>query len=235
MFRLSGIFRDVYLWSAADIDLRDFEIKAGLADDFQTGTFNLDAIIDNRSDQSIEVKITITLTAPDGRIINAPPAAAVVPANGKSTASISIENVGKVLPWSAEMPDLYHYHIVLSDASGKEIAHYAGKTGFRRNDVRDGQFLHNGQPVLIKGVNRHDHNPETGHYVTREDIRADLLAMKRANINAVPRADCHTRSRSRHRAPAGYRITQVPGIDPPRRGFCPCAVNEPTHAHRRSS
>jgi beta-galactosidase/beta-glucuronidase len=95
MFRLSGIFRDVYLWSAADIDLRDFEIKAGLADDFQTGTFNLDAIIDNRSDQSAEVKITITLTAPDGRIINAPPAAAVVPA-GKSTTSISIENVGKV-------------------------------------------------------------------------------------------------------------------------------------------
>ena len=88
-------------------------------------------------------------------------------------------------PWSAEVPNLYTYHITLADASGKEIAHYQGKTGFRRNEIKNGQFLHNGQPILIKGVNRHDHNPRTGHYVTTEDIRADLLQMKRANINAV--------------------------------------------------
>ncbi|RYD40635.1 MAG: beta-galactosidase, partial [Verrucomicrobiaceae bacterium] len=80
---------------------------------------------------------------------------------------------------------LYTYHISLTDSSGREIAHHVGKTGFRRNEVKDGQFLHNGQAVVIKGVNRHDHNPVTGHHVTRDDIMADLLQMKRANINAV--------------------------------------------------
>jgi beta-galactosidase len=185
MFRLSGIFRDVYLWSADALDLRDFEIKAGLADDYQTGTCELSASIANRTDQSAEVKVELTLTAPDGRVITAPTITTAVPAKGENSASIRIEGIGKVLPWSAEKPDLYRYHIVLSDASGKQIAHYSGKTGFRRNEIKDGQFLHNGQPVLIKGVNRHDHNPRTGHYVTREDIRADLLQMKRVNINAV--------------------------------------------------
>jgi beta-galactosidase len=185
MFRLSGVFRDVYLWSADALDLRDFEIKAGLADDYQTGTCELSASIANRSDQSAEVKVELTLTAPDGRVITAPTITTAVPAKGANNASIRIEEIGRVMPWSAEKPDLYGYHIVLSDASGKEIAHYAGKTGFRRNEIKNGQFLHNGKPILIKGVNRHDHNPETGHYVTREDIRADLLQMKRANINAV--------------------------------------------------
>jgi len=185
MFRLSGIFRDVYLWSADALDLRDFEIKTGLADDYQTGTFELAASIANRSDQAADVKVELTLTAPDGKVITSPTITTKVPAKGEDNASIRIEDIGKVMPWSAEKPDLYRYHIVLSDASGKEIAHYAGKTGFRRNEIKNGQFLHNGKPVLIKGVNRHDHNPETGHYVTRQDILDDLLQMKRANINAV--------------------------------------------------
>lgn len=185
MFRLSGIFRDVYLWSAAPLDLRDFQLKAGLADDYQSGVFRFDATLANRADQAADAKVTITLTAPDGKIITAPAISTSVPAKGETTANVSIENLGKVMPWSAEKPDLYIYHIALTDGSGKEIAHYSGKTGFRRNEVRDGQFLHNGQPILIKGVNRHDHHPTTGHYVTRKNILDDLLQMKRANINAV--------------------------------------------------
>jgi beta-galactosidase len=185
MFRMSGIFRDVYLWSAAALDLRDFEIKAGLADDYQTGTFQLETNIANRSEQASDAKISVTLTSPDGKSFVSPVVSAAVPAKGENASSIRIDGIGKVMPWSAEKPDLYRYHIVLSDGAGKEIANYAGKTGFRRNEIKDGQFLHNGKPVLIKGVNRHDHNPVTGHYVTRENIRADLLQMKRANINAV--------------------------------------------------
>jgi beta-galactosidase len=189
MFRLSGIFRDVYLWSAADLDLRDFEIKAGLADDYQTGTFELVSNIANRSEKEVEARLTVSLTGPDGGHLTAPSISTKIAANGERTQTIGIDRIPSVKAWSAEVPNLYDYHIVLSDASGREIAHYAGKTGFRRNEVRDGQFLHNGKPVLIKGVNRHDHHPKTGHYVTREDIRADLLQMKRANINAV--RTCH--------------------------------------------
>jgi beta-galactosidase len=185
MFRMSGIFRDVYLWSAANLDLRDYEIKAGIADDYRTGRLSFTSTLTNHSKADSEAKITLTLTSPDGSTITAPAINAKTSANGEISATVEIPAIPDVKPWSAEMPNLYTYQITLTDSTGKEIAHYQGKTGFRRNEIKDGQFLHNGKPVLIKGVNRHDHNPRTGHYVTTEDIRADLLQMKRANINAV--------------------------------------------------
>lgn len=189
MFRLSGIFRDVYLWSAADLDLRDFQIKAGLADDYQTGTIEFTSIIANRGETEAEVKLTLALTGPDGSNIAVPVVSAKAGGKAEASQTVKVDSIPGVKTWSAETPNLYTWHIVLSDASGKEIAHYQGKTGFRRNEIKNGQFLHNGKPILIKGVNRHDHNPRTGHYVTREDIKADLLQMKRANINAV--RTCH--------------------------------------------
>ena len=185
MFRLSGIFRDVYLWSADALDLRDFEIKAGLADDYQTGTLEFIPTVANRGDAESEAKVNLTLAGPDGTSLTCPVVTVKVPAKGDVVGKVNISAIPNVKAWSAEIPNLYTYQISLTDASGKEIAHYQGKTGFRRNEIKNGQFLHNGQPILIKGVNRHDHNPRTGHYVTTADIRADLLQMKRANINAV--------------------------------------------------
>jgi beta-galactosidase len=167
MFRLSGIFRDVYLWSSAPINLRDFEIKAGLADDYKTGTFEFTGIIENHADKETSAKLTVELTGPDGTLVKLPAVSQKVASGKESTATIDITGapLAEVKPWSAEIPNLYTYHITLSDDAGKEIAHYRGKTGFRRNEIKNGQFLHNGQPILIKGVNRHDHDPHTGHYV----------------------------------------------------------------------
>ena len=185
MFRLSGIFRDVYLWSAADLDLRDFHIKAGLTDDYQTGRLECAATVANRGNAETEVKVALTLTAPDGSATSAPIVTTKVAAKGETTPTISIDKIPGVKAWSAELPNLYTYHIVLSDSSGTEIAHYSGKTGFRRDEIKNGQLLHNGRPILVKGINRHDHNPRTGHYLTEADMRADLLGMKCANINAI--------------------------------------------------
>ena len=185
MFRMSGIFRDVYLWSAADIDLNDFWIKAGLGDDYKTGKLAFSAKIANHGAAETTATATLALTAPDGSLIAVPPVTVKIPANQATEQSVALDSIPNVKSWSAEVPNLYSYQISLTDAAGKEIAHHVGKTGFRRDEIKNGQFLHNGQPVLIKGVNRHDHNPKTGHYCTREDIRADLLQMKRANINSV--------------------------------------------------
>lgn len=185
MFRMSGIFRDVYLCSAGAIDLKDFWIKANLADDYKTGTLSFTANIANHGATETSATAHLTLTAPDGSRISRPSVTMKIPANGHEEATIRIDPIPEVEAWSAEVPNLYTYQITLIDAAGKEIAHHAGKTGFRRDEVKNGQFLHNGQPILIKGVNRHDHNPKTGHYLTREDIREDLLQMKRGNINAV--------------------------------------------------
>jgi beta-galactosidase len=187
MFRMSGIFRDVYLWSAAAVDLRDHEVKAGLADDYKSGLFSFKGTIINRGSVEVATKLKVELTDAAGKSTELATLSSRIPARGEALAvfDLSGSQLPKIQPWSAEVPNLYTYHITLSDSTGREIAHYQGKTGFRRNEIKNGQFLHNGKPILIKGVNRHDHHPLTGHYVSSEDIRADLLQMKRANINAV--------------------------------------------------
>lgn len=185
MFRLSGIFRDVYLWSSASVDLRDFWIKAGLTDDYQKGTLEFIAEVSNKSDVEAKATISLELTAPDNTKIPVPAIDLTIAANKTAQQSVKLDSIENVKAWSAELPNLYAYEITLKDATGNVIAVHTGKTGFRRNEIKNGQFLHNGQPILIKGVNRHDHNHLTGHYVKRDDIKEDLLQMKRANINAV--------------------------------------------------
>lgn len=186
MFRMSGIFRDVYVWSADTVELADFWIKAGLTDDSKTGTVSFSASIVNHGTVETSTTVNLTLTGPDGVVITEPPLSFKTGGMIRGVSeNKTFSNIRDVKAWSAEVPNLYTYHITLTDEAGKEIAHHTGKTGFRSNEVSNGQFLHNGQPILIKGVNRHDHNPRTGHYVTTADIRADLLQMKRGNINAV--------------------------------------------------
>ena len=185
MFRMSGIFRDVYLWSADSLDLEDFWIKAGLADDYKTGILSFTAKIINHGTAEASGTANLTLISPDGIIITVPSVSTKIAAGEDIEKTVTLDAIPDVKTWSAEIPNLYTYNIVLTDSTGKEIAHHSGKTGFRRNEVKNGQFLHNGQPILIKGVNRHDHNPRTGHYCSRADIRADLLQMKRGNLNAV--------------------------------------------------
>jgi beta-galactosidase len=90
-----------------------------------------------------------------------------------------------VSPWSAEAPALYDLTVVLLDAGGIEVDVVSVRVGFRRVEVRGHELLVNGQPVLIKGVNRHDHDPRRGKAVTRESIETDVLLMKRHNLNAV--------------------------------------------------
>ncbi len=185
MFRMSGIFRDVYLESSGNLDLKDFWIQAGLADDYQTGKLGFTAKIANHSAADTTATANLTLTSADGVKITVPPVTMKIPAGQATEQSVSLNDIPGVKLWSAEVPNLYSYDITLTDAAGQEVAHHAGKTGFRRSEIKNGQLLVNGQPILIKGVNRHDHNPKTGHYCMREDIRADLLQMKRGNLNAV--------------------------------------------------
>ena len=93
--------------------------------------------------------------------------------------------VPKVQPWSAEQPNRYRVIAELIDPAGEVAEAHAQLIGFRHVEIRERRLLVNGQPVWIFGVNRHDHHPERGKAVTRDDMRADLVQMKRHNINAV--------------------------------------------------
>jgi beta-galactosidase len=186
MWRLSGIFRDVYLWTSPPLDVRDHWLKAGLTPDYTRGTVNFTASIANEGEAAAEAKVKLEILRPDGSApLYSGEASATVNPGTSGEITLTAGPLDGISGWTAETPVLYPYVITLSDAAGTPLAHYAGKTGFRHNEVKDGQFLHNGKPILFKGVNRHDHHPVTGHYVTEADIRADLIQMKRANLNAI--------------------------------------------------
>ncbi|HSG09738.1 MAG TPA: glycoside hydrolase family 2 TIM barrel-domain containing protein, partial [Longimicrobiales bacterium] len=89
------------------------------------------------------------------------------------------------LPWTAETPNLYTLLLTLTDPAGTILESISTRVGFRTSEVWDGQFRINGQPVTIQGVNRHEHDPKTGHVMTEEGMLQDLRLMKAANINAI--------------------------------------------------
>ncbi len=183
-WRLSGIFRDVYLWTGDLLDLRDIEINASLDDTYSKGVLGLKTWVYNFTDSTRKYVIEAVLTDADGK----PVATHTVNGNafqGTDHASIVSLDGLSIKPWSAEAPNLYTLQLALKDEAGAEIAHYAFPVGFLRTEMKDGNLLVNGQPVLIKGVNRHDHDEVTGHYVPEETMRAELELMKRLNINAI--------------------------------------------------
>jgi beta-galactosidase len=93
--------------------------------------------------------------------------------------------VPKVAAWSTEVPNLYRCVVTLRNPKGRIVEQVAQRIGFRRVEIANRELLLNGKPTLIKGVNRHDHHPETGCVVSREDMRADVVLMKQFNINAL--------------------------------------------------
>ena len=185
MFRLSGIFRDVFLWTSPKVELADHFLHAGLTDDFKSGTLSFTASLKNHDAAAHKGTVKLEILTPENTPLFSKEGSYDLAASSESAMNIAGDPLPGIRPWSAESPVLYPYVITVSDESGKALACFGGKTGFRRDEVKNGKFLHNGQPVLIKGVNRHDTNPRTGHYLTEDDMRADLLQMKRGNINAV--------------------------------------------------
>lgn len=181
-WRLSGIFRDVYLWSAAELDFQDFEVRGSL--EGKTGRLTVNALTRNYSKQPQLYAGEACLLDSKGKSLARLEWKGEVAAGGRHEGKASSQSL-TVEPWSAEVPNLYSVLLVLRDAQGNAVANYSQKIGFIRSEIKDGNLLVNGQPILIKGVNRHDHDHLTGHYVTEEAMRAELDAMKRLNINTI--------------------------------------------------
>lgn len=193
-WRLSGIERDVYLWSQPKVALADFDVKSTLDDTYRDGIFRLRMEIANHSTAPADVTASYVLTAPDGHeTANGSTTIRLTPG---ATADATFDaTVADVLRWSAETPDLYTLLMTVSrDNVTQEVIPF--HVGFRRVEIaqsdRRGEngkpypvLLFNGQPIKLKGVNIHEHNPLTGHYVPEELMRKDFELMKANNINAV--------------------------------------------------
>ncbi|MCF0173355.1 MAG: beta-galactosidase, partial [Bacteroidales bacterium] len=167
---LSGIERDVYITSTAKGTLTDFEIVSTFEDStLSKGVFRLTAI---NGDGDVSYK----LYDPQGNLVAEEDAATSAGNGGKVEFAASID---APQPWSAESPALYKLVI----RSGGEYIPY--RVGFRHFEINGTQFLVNGRPVIFKGVNIHEHNHLTGHYITEKDIRSDFEMMRRNNINTI--------------------------------------------------
>jgi beta-galactosidase len=192
-WRLSGIFRNVYLFSTPATHIRDFEIKADLDGEFRDAVLRVKAWVSHAGDAparnlSLEVRLLDPAGAPVGGGALMTGASPYI-APGAESLFLLKADLPHPLKWTAETPNLYTVILALMNERGETIEIESAGFGFRRVEIKSGQLLVNGRPILIKGVNRHEHDPVTAQYVTRESMLRDIVLMKRYNINTV--RTCH--------------------------------------------
>lgn len=183
MWRMSGIYRDVYLFSTPKIHIRDFFIKSDLDEQYKNAVLTVETELINYSNKvSVEAvlldthgkQVSKTMTANDINIL----------ANKKIKLKLqsAINNPKK---WTAETPNLYQLVLFLKNDQGEIIETTGSKMGFNKIEIKDRRFLVNGKPVQLKGVNRHEMHPRYGQSIPRETMVKDIMLMKKFNINTV--------------------------------------------------
>lgn len=174
-WRLSGIMRDVYVHHAPKTHIRDFFVYSDLDKDYKDAALNVELdLAGDVQDMSVEV------TLYDGK--------KKVAQFGTQVSGLQCALSTKVhepKKWSAEAPNLYKVVMKLKDAKGKVVDELSCNTGFRKIEIDGRRFLLNGQAVKMRGVNRVEHDPFTGKYVTKERVHEEVLLMKRNNINTI--------------------------------------------------
>lgn len=194
-WRMSGIERDVYLFSQPKVAIQDFKVISTLDDSYQNGLFNLAIDINNQDADHSSISLSYELLDEQGKTV-ASGERQVNAAHGMTRKAATFDaGLPAVKTWTSEHPHLYQLLIAVKEG-GQPIEVVPFHVGFRKFEIKaidrkaeNGEPYHcffiNGQPVKMKGVNIHEHNPETGHYVTEELMRKDFTLMKRHNINTV--------------------------------------------------
>ena len=200
-WRISGIERDVYLWSQPKTHLRDFVVKSSLDKTYTDGDFALKTIIKNSNATKSEVEVQYELLDNNKKIIATEKQTVTLEAGQEKDALFS-KTIKNPLKWTSESPNLYNLVMTVKE-NGKVTEVVPFTVGFRSIEIKpitnktgreDNLFLVNGQPIKLKGVNVHEHNPKTGHYMTEDLMIRDFELMKLHNINTVRLAH-YTQSR----------------------------------------
>lgn len=207
MWRLSGIFRPVYLYSTAAARIRNFVVRTDLDADYR------DAMLEIKPGLAAEKGLSLSNWTVRAQLFDAqknpvftnelsrdaeeildPNFSAKIlddrtPQRGEPKFAWLEARVIDPAKWTAETPNLYMLVLTLNDENGKVVEADSCQVGFRKIEIRDGRFLVNGQPIRLRGVNRHEIDPDTGHTLSIGRMVQDITLMKRANINAV--RTCH--------------------------------------------
>ncbi|GAB3927457.1 glycoside hydrolase family 2 TIM barrel-domain containing protein [Mucilaginibacter myungsuensis] len=204
MWRLHGIFRNVTLWTAPNIHIRDFSIKTDLDAQYRNATADVLVKIKNFGSKVSSAQRAVVDIYNGAKIIasgnaNVPPMQA-----GQETAVSLKLKVNNPLKWTAETPNLYTTIIRLKKEY-QTIETISTKTGFREIEIKGRVFMVNGVPIKLKGVNRHENWPEVGHAVTEAQMRRDLEVIKQGNCN-------HIRTSHYSNDPRWYELCDEYGI-----------------------
>jgi beta-galactosidase len=188
-WRLSGIMRNVSLWSAPSVHVRDFTIRTDLDAAYRDATLTVTAEVRNFTSVTRVAGVEIKLYDPTGKFLLDLAAPGTSIAGGGSKEFKLRMPVANPRKWSAEIPQLYTLLLTAKDEAGRVLETIPWRVGFRAVEIENGQLLVNGAPVLFRGVNRHEWDPDSGQVMTRERMLQDIRLMKQNNINAV--RSCH--------------------------------------------
>ncbi|MFL2982774.1 MAG: glycoside hydrolase family 2 TIM barrel-domain containing protein [Candidatus Neomarinimicrobiota bacterium] len=182
-WRISGIERDVYIYSEPRIRISDFWAKTPLDKTLLNGELDLLLDIENNTTQLEKIALSVELFNLKGKRIFIDNEQIVLKENSRKVYNLK-KQIVNVKHWTAENPNLYQLIITIKKDM-RLISSISQNIGFRTIEVDNGQFLVNGKPILIKGVNRHEHDPLDGHVISRELMEEDIRLMKESNINTV--------------------------------------------------
>lgn len=183
MFRMSGIFRNVYLYNVPKASVRDHVLTSSFSSDLKNAKLNVKLDIDNRDKIKGNKDFKISLISPEGKLISA--ANATVNLANLKPISVNLD-VPNVTLWSAETPNLYTVEIAqINPSSKEEEMAFSTKYGFRDIQIKNSLLYINGKRVMLKGVNRHDSDPTVGRAVTTDNMLRDVILMKQNNINTI--------------------------------------------------
>lgn len=185
-FRLSGIFRDVFLYQTPSVWLRDYHFKQDLDSSYKKASFSLHAQLHNLSSKHQDAGLEAELIDPTGKSVWVSKASPVQRMAGINNLVTIKGALNEVQAWTGETPYLYTLLLTVTDANGNPVSYQSHPIGFRKVEISPlGEFLVNGKPIIFKGVNRHEHHPENGRTVSRENMRRDIELFKQFNINSV--------------------------------------------------
>ncbi|TKG96476.1 DUF4981 domain-containing protein [Puteibacter caeruleilacunae] len=181
-WRMSGIERDVYLVATPNVHIRDFFAYSLLDGSYTNGVLDLNVKLAGQEELMSDYEIDVKLYEDAGRLIYSKSKDIV---DNEVSFKTEIDNVKQ---WSSEFPNLYRLNILLKKAGEIEqvVSH---PLGFRSVEIKDGVLYINGRYAYLKGVNRHEHDPVSGHVISKESMLKDIQLMKQFNINAV--RTCH--------------------------------------------
>jgi len=186
MWWLSGIFRDVSLIAVPETHVFDFRVRTELDAEYRDAVLKVRAVLKNHGHQAAnDHRVELRLLDADLQpVVDSIGSDISIPEEGEAVLDLEVpvENPEK---WSAEHPYLYSLLITLKDSDGQVVEVETCKVGFRSVELKNGNMLVNGVPIIIKGVNRHDHHPDLGKAVPLDYMIEDILLMKRHNVNAV--------------------------------------------------